>query len=743
MSSHRLGRRALRACTAFVVATVSASVSLSAQDGASGIVVDQTGRELPRAFVRTVDPSGAESASTFSDEHGRFHFASAPRGCQLRVALAGFSTATSACEPDVRVVLVVAPVRETVIVSATRTEAPSEQVGASVTTFTAQDLAERRAPLLPDLLRSSPGAMVIRTGQPGAVSSLFVRGGESNYNKVLLDGIPLNEPGGSFNFSNVTTENLARVEIVRGAQSALFGSDAMSSVVQLFTKAADPSAPRPVVSGAIEGGTYDTVHGNGGVTGAAGRVDYSLAASQYSTDNREPNSRFTNTTLSGNVGVALPGNARLRVIGRGELEHAGTPGQTAFHRPDLDAFFERHDGAWGVSFDQQTTPTFRQRATVSAAISHYQSTDLVVDPPYISRFENRVASFPSSDFLFDSRTKLARYHASYQADVHLINDGSHGDQLLTVLADWDGERASLIDALANTTTPASRNNEGVSIQHQAVWTRLVATGGLRYEHNESFGDAVVPRGSLAVVLNQGNSIVGETRVRAAAGLGIKEPTLLQSFSPSPFFRGNPNLKPERSRSVEAGVEQRFAGDRARLQATWFDNEYKNLITTVTTNPTTFEAAYFNIGLTRAKGVEIATDAAPVRALHVRGGYTFLDSVVVDSTSPFSPVLQAGQPLFRRPRHSGFAGVGWNRGPIAADLSGLFIGRYVDSDFASLQPPMLENPGYTIWDARVSYVITSQLSALFAMDNIANNNYMEPLGYRALGRAVRVGIRVQF
>src|SRR5439155_14660683 len=126
-----------------------------------------------------------------------------------------------------------------VVVTATRTETPSDHVGAAVTAFTATDLARRRTPTVAELLRSTPGAMIVRTGGIGAVTSLFVRGGESNHNKVLLDGIPLNEPGGAFNFSNVMTDDLERVEIVRGAQSALFGSDAMASVVQLFTKRAD------------------------------------------------------------------------------------------------------------------------------------------------------------------------------------------------------------------------------------------------------------------------------------------------------------------------------------------------------------------------------------------------------------------------------------------------------------------------------------------------------------------------
>ena len=218
---------------------------------------------------------------------------------------------------------------------------------------------------------------------------------------------------------------------------------------------------------------------------------------------------------------------------------------------------------------------------------------------------------------------------------------------------------------------------------------------------------------------------------------------MQSFSPSPFFQGNPDLEPERSRTLEAGIDQRLASDRVRVEATWFDNRYQNLISTRTTDPATFTAQYFNIGLTRARGAELAVDAAPVGPLRVRGGYTFLASRIIDSTSPASVVFTPGQWLFRRPRHSGHIEASVERGRVGASVTGIFIGRFVDSDFASLQPPLVENPGYTTWDARVSYRITAQMSALFSVDNLANADYMEPLGYPALRRAVRGGLRVGF
>jgi outer membrane cobalamin receptor len=725
---------------------VTGAARARAADGVSGVVVDQGGRPLPRASVRASDRSGSETAAVFTDESGHFHITgTVDAGCRITVSLTGFQPSNAQCTQDqaARIVLKVAPVEETVIVTATRTEAPAAQVGSSVSVFTADDIERRQSPPVADLLRSTPGAMVVRSGGPGGVASLFVRGGESSYNKVLLDGIPLNEPGGTFNFSNVTSEGLERIEIVRGAQSALFGSDAMSSVVQLFTRRGDRGGGRPRVSAAFEGGTYASARTNLLVSGGTARFDYAVGAARSTTDNRVPNNAFGNTTLLANAGVSLSDTATVRFIARGELERAGTPGATAYGRPDLDAFFKRRDGVAGISFDQQLTGAFRQRAAYSLTTSNQQSTNLILDAPFTPTFEGRRAPFQFSDFAFDSLNTLHRHHASYQADWRLTNDSAHGQQLLTMLADWDGERAELRDRLAAAQTSPTRDNAGWSIQHQALWRRTFVTVGGRVEHNESFGTSAVPRGSVAVVLHQGAGTIGETTVHANGGLGIKEPTLLQSFSLSPFFRGNPDLQPERSRTVEAGLEQRLGHDRVKIGMVWFDNRYRNLVGLRTTNPATFEASYFNIGLTTARGLEWSVDVAPAEGLRARAGYTFLDSTVVDSTSPTNTVLKAGQTLFRRPRHSGYAGVAWQLERLTVDVNGIFLGSYVDSDFASLQPPLVVNPGYTTWDARVSFRLLTQLSATAAIDNVANADYMEPLGYPALRRTFRAGVRVGF
>ena len=184
---------------------------------------------------------------------------------------------------------------------------------------------------------------------------------------------------------------------------------------------------------------------------------------------------------------------------------------------------------------------------------------------------------------------------------------------------------------------------------------------------------------------------------------------LPIFSPNAFFRGNPDLQPETSRTIDAGLVQRLAHDHVRLEAVWFDNRYRDLISTRTTNPATFEAQYFNIGNTRARGLELSADAAITAALRLSGGYTFTDSEVIDSTSPSSAVLKSGNTLFRRPRHSAFLRAGYNVGVVHADLDGQYVGTRVDSDFASLSPALTSSGRYWLWNASATVNATSRVS----------------------------------
>jgi vitamin B12 transporter len=720
---------------------LSLSLSFSTGSGpVTGVVVDSSGRPVPRAVVRVMTRDGAQAASIFTETDGTFTVSAAPDGCRLQASLSGFQPATAECSTStpVKLTLGIAPVAEHIVVSATRTEAPAGQVATSMTVFDADEISRRQEPPLADLLRSAPGTTVVRTGGPGTVTSLFVRAGESNYTKVLLDGIPLNEPGGAFNLSNITTENLERVEFLRGANSALYGSDAMTGVIQLITRRGTRAKPEGRL--AFEGGSFSTARGSAGVSAKAGRFDYSADVTGFTTDNEAPNNEFRNTTVSGSAGGALDHGVTLRFVGRAELGKTGTPGQTAFGRPDMDAFYKRNDGAWGTSFDQNVG-AFHQHAAYGLAISHQASTNLLIDPPYTPTFEDRQAPFEFSDFAFDSRTDLRRHRASYQADG-TFSTASAGTHVETALVDWDGERAVLSDALAGTEVPASRDNVGVTLQHQALWARAFVTAGVRFEHNASFGNATVPRIAAAFYARTGGDAVGATRISANFGRGIKEPTIPQSFSPNPFFLGNPDLLPEKARTAELGVEQRLAKDRLRVSVAWFDNTYRNIIATRTISFNPFTSQYFNIGLTSARGAEVAADVALVSGFRAKTGYTFTDSEILESTST-NELFKVGNGAFRRPRHSGFLNLAWTGARASVDLGGTFSGERVDSDFSSLVPPMTENPAFAQWDVRASARITKTFSLIGAIDNLTDSDRMEPLGYPVLGRAIRFGVRARF
>jgi vitamin B12 transporter len=720
---------------------IPAAAQTSAAPPQRGVVVDTQDAVVVRAHVRVVDPNGAVIGAALTDERGRFQIATPTRDCRIQVTLTGFRPAAAPCAaPDVRVVLAPAPVSESIVVSATRDAAPTSQIGSAVTVFTADDIERRGTPAVADLLRATPGITVARTGGAGGQTSLFARGGESSYNKVLLDGIPLNEPGGTFNFGNLTTEQIERVEVVRGAESALFGSDAMSSVIHLFTR----QARTPGAHGALaaELGSHEWLRGSASLSTRRGGWDLAVTAARAQTENHVPNNAFENTTAAWNAGGPLAGRAVLRSTGRVESQHSGTPGATAFGRPDLDAFFDRRDVVGGIA-GHVDTGAVTQRISYAYSRSRQTSRNLVEDAPFTPRFGDRVGQFEFFDFLFDSDNRLERHHASYQADWRPGGAAAFGSHFFTAAIDWDGERARLDNRMTAVRIPAARDNVGATVQYQLVASRLSVVTGLRVERNDAFGTAVVPRLTAAAELRRGAGAIGQTILNATAGAGVKEPTILQSHSPSSFFLGNPDLEPERSRAVSIGVEQRLAGDRVKVEAIWFDHRYRDQISTRTISLSPFVSQYFNIGRTQARGLELGATVAPAAVMRARGGYTLLDSEIVESTAPLNPLFQAGQQAFRRPRHSGFAEIGWTRGPVDVSVYGVFAGARVDSDFAELVPPMTEAPAYALWTAAARYRIGARVDWSLRVENLTDTDYMEPLGFPAWGRTVQTAIRVRF
>lgn len=625
-------------------------------------------------------------------------------------------------------------IHETVVVTATGRDMPESKVGASITVLNREQIEQRHALSTIDLLRTIPGIVAVRSGGVGNLTGVFVRGGESTYNKVLLDGMPLNEPGGAFNFASLSPENIERIEVLRGAHSALFGSDAMASVIHLFSVRPDTS--RPQVNLTVDGGTYNTAHLAAGVGARTGSVEYSVFGSSLRTDNRDPNNENRTSTASGSVTRSLASGASIRFLGRGEFGRAGTPGTTAFGRPDMDAFFRHRDGSFLGGWNQPIGSRVTQQTSYSYIITKYRSTNLVTDPPHTPRFRDLVAVFTSSDFLYDSETELERHHFEYRADAVVARN-----QVLTAAFAYDGERGVLTNH-RSTAAPQrpERNNTGTTVQYEATGERVSLVGGIRFENNGSFGFYAAPRVSASWLASAGNGELGATRLRGSVGRGIKEPLFIQSYSPSPSFLGNPDLAPERSRGFDLGIEQRFAGDRAAIEATYFANHFDDLISLGPFDPTTFNARYENIGETRASGLELAGTAIVNGGLRLSGGYTLLDSRVVRSMSS-SPIFAPGRALYRRPRHSGSMQASYSRNRVSLALGAVFVGSRVDTDFNF--PTISSNEGYAAWNASGEVRIARRTAGFVTIDNLADHDYMEPLGYPALGRTVRVGVRTRF
>jgi outer membrane cobalamin receptor len=626
-------------------------------------------------------------------------------------------------------------VKESVVVTATGRETLESQVGASVTVLDREEIEQRHALSTIDLLRTVPGVVAVRTGGIGNLTSLFVRGGESTYNKVLLDGMPLNEPGGFFNFASLSPENIERIEVLRGAHSALFGSDAMASVIQIFSTR--PDSTRPQVNLTADAGTYNTSHLALGVGATSGPVEYSVFGSRLQTDNREPNNQNRTSTVSGFFTERVRSGAAARLMGRGEFGRTGVPGPSAYGRPDMDAFFRHREGMFLGGWNQALGSRIVHQASYSLAVTHQRSTNLVPDAPYTPRLGDLISASRASDFLYDSGTKLQRHHANYRVDVTVAPN-----QTLTAAFDYDGERGVLTN-YRTTATPErpKRNNTGTTIQYETVSGPVSLVGGVRFENNGSFGFYVAPRLAASWLLQPGNDHAGSTRIRGSVGRGIKEPTFLQSYSPSPGFRGNPDLKPERSRGFDVGIEQRFAHDRVAIEAAYFANHFYNLISTGPFDPVTFESQFLNIGETRASGLELTANAVVRGGVQFRGFYTLLDSTVILQSNTSSPIFETGRPLYRRPRQSGSLQASFTRGRMSATAGGVFVGSRVDTDFYF--PTILSDAAYATWNASGEVRFARRTAAFITMDNLANRDYMEPLGYPALGRTVRVGMRTRF
>jgi outer membrane cobalamin receptor len=702
-------------------------------------VVDQKGAGVPRALVEVRAPGSTTAASAVTDLLGRFGFdlregeytldASAPGLAPLRRRRLD----VSAENPPVRITLEVASIKDQILVTATMTETTLPQVGSSATVIRADELEPRSSGSALEALRSVPGLAAVQSGPRGQVASLFVRGGESDYAKVLIDGVPMNEPGGSFNFANLSTAGIDRIEIVRGPQSALFGSDAMAGVVQVFTRrgSSEGLASKPFLS--VEGGSRSSFRYEAGIEGKGERLDYLATFARMDTDNEAPNGSFNDETLSVNVGLKLSQGSSLRAIFRNDAGRAGVPGPWAFLPADAEEYYRRRGFAGGVVFTNYTARAWTQRLSYTINDFRQFSEDSVDSGVHTAAYQGRMSVFPAYDFVYQTLNESRRQKIEYQSEWSLPH--AH---LLTAGASYEREAGAVGDPRAAPPRPR-RDNFGAFVQDQWFRKRVFAAAGVRLEHNESFGLSAAPRISLAWHARQGTAggWFGLTKIKGNFGVGIKEPTLVESYSDSPFFRGNPALKAEKSVSWDAGVAQDFGNNKGVVEVTFFENRFRDQIGFATTDFTTFEGTFFNVAKSRARGIEAAFRQDLGLNLELGGNYTFLDGRILRNLAPLDPVYAEGRALLRRPRHSGRVDLTWRPGRWTFGAYATLVGSRLDSDFLGIG--LDKNPGYGVVDLLLSLRLMSGMTLYATAGNLLDKTYMEVLGYPAPPFHFRIGI----
>jgi vitamin B12 transporter len=709
----------------FVVASSFNSQAQSNSPSAqlSGQLTDASGYGVASARIvaERKENNSSQTYQTTSTAEGSYSLSLPPGAYRIRFEHTAFvpRDLTFQLAPaesrKINVRLEIAQLSENIVVTANAQPLEFSQTPAPVDVISREEIDQRQLVSLPDALAVVTGTAIARTGREGGLATFFLDGGNSNFTKFLVDGAPLNEPGGFLNLSNSTLDNVDKIEVVHGAESALYGTDAVSGVVQLFSHRGETRIPEINIFG--EGGSFSSGRGGAQFSGLLGGFDYSAAGSYFQTDGQGLNDSFLNRSFAGNLGYTFSEADHLRLTVRSNSSFAGVPGPTLLEPANLAQYEALKILLVNLAWDFHTGAHWQH--TLSG--HENRTLDTNANPPFFTSTDqfNRAGLREQSTYTFRTGAVAAGYEYEVENGFPSTLSGQH----------------------------ARRNNQAGFLD--ARWlpiSRLTLSAGVRAEDNTTFGTRVVPRAGAVLALRYGTGFWGDTRARFSYGQGLKEPSLDQSFGSDPCFPGNNTLKPERSRTIDAGIDQFLDSDKLRLSATYFDNRFRDMVSFafdfITTPACPFgTGTFFNTDLARARGVNFSGDFRPRRWLSVKGAYSFDDSRVLQAPNAFASVELPGNHLLRRPVNSGSlilnAGFrGWT-----LSLTGYFSGVRTDSDFLGFG--ITRNPGYARFDIAGSYNIGRGISLYARGTNLFDKQYQDAIGFPALGRDVRVGMNYRF
>ncbi len=695
-----------------------------------GTVVDPSGARVAGAQVSVVNRLGVEAAVTAANGDFELKTAGGPDE-KLVVTAPGFeswSRVEQELTSPLEVKLTLAPVVDAVRVAGSALDVPLSQQGGTVSIITPQELRERNEPLAVDLLRTTPGLIVAQSGPTGSLSGLYIRGGETKYNLVTIDGVPVNAFGGNFDFTQIPSEEVERVEVARGPQSAVYGLYANSGVVNFVTR--EPS-PNLTLDAVAEGGSYSerrfALSGGGQIAG----FGIAASATQMNTGGPVANSDYRNQNVMINV---------TRHIGRQYLKLHG----------DFDSNENGVPGAWG----SDPAHTFTGIDLISRNKNNFQD--------YMARYEvdlsSRVRQEVSGAFFQNNNGFASAFPFTFNKDQRGQGDAR---TIVSVTRDYvaafgfTGAMEELLNSYVMDANYAPftvrRRDFALYTEHRfVVRQRLFINAGVRGESlrtgslpPDGFVRPFVPAKTISSASPKiaAALALGRTRLHSSFATGIRPP---DAFAIS--YTDNPALKPERTRSLDAGVEQRF-GNWLSLDATYFHNNYHDLI--VILGGSLAKLSRFqsdNLASSRAQGGEFSARIRPARWLFVEGSYTLLKTEILSlkGTTEAPPPFKVGQELLRRPKHFGALNASFHRGRVTGNVTGTFRGPTLDVEPAlGATNGLFRNPGYADMGLNLNYELAYGLSVYGNLRNALNWHYEEALGYPSPWRNFVAGVKWSF
>ncbi len=618
-----------------------------------------------------------------------------------------------------------------VFVTSTRTETPLAQVTTSATVITAQDIENQHAITVLEVLRQVPGFDVVQTGSRGTGTSVFIRGSEADQVLVLIDGVEVNSTTtGAFNFAHLTTENIERIEIIRGAGGTLYGSQAIGGVINIITKRGRGPAEFGL---SAEGGNGWTHRQTLSLAGEVGKLGYSFSGARLETDGFRPfNDDYRNLAASGRLDYKFTEDALLKGIFR-------------FYKTDVGLFNSNNFVSGGrdpnsreattqylakLEWTQRILPQWDYRIAGSFFKEHIKDSD---DPDPLG--DCQFFGFPCDSqtrSFFRPQIGSAEFQTNYRfGDWSTTTFGTEFKrQKATTSSSSDGVPLGEINR--------SIRNLGYYLQEQIklFGDRLILIPGVRLDDNQNFGTEWSPSFSSSYLFRETG-----TRVKAGYAEGFRAPTLNELFFPPGFgcaAFGNPDLGPEKSWELNAGVEQTMFGDRATVGATFFHREVSDLIGTgPTPDPTdpAFCVRAENLGKARFDGVEWLLNLKLLSFLSLGANYTYLDWDTADGR------------LNRRPRHRGSVGLNYFYDRIRLNFDANLVGKRDDID--SVTGMGIKKGGYVRFDLAGSYqlpvkmTLVKDVSLFGKIENLFNRKYEEADGFRARPLNFLLGLRAVF